>query len=88
MLRAAADLGLQVVLASSAEHEEVDAMTGLGRRGGSQGRHAVLCVLSGGISAAELRQAGAVEVYRDAADLLEKIEASPLAQLARSAGAR
>jgi HAD superfamily hydrolase (TIGR01509 family) len=34
---------------------------------------------SGGTSAAELREAGAVQVYRDAADLLARWEASPLA---------
>lgn len=35
-------------------------------------------VLSGGVSAAELRDAGAVEVYRDVADLLERFDGSPL----------
>ncbi len=35
----------------------------------------------GGISEAELREAGAVEVYADPADLLEKFEESILARL-------
>lgn len=45
-------------------------------------------VLSGGISAAELREAGAVKIHRDAAELLEKIHDSRLGELARSASAR
>jgi phosphoglycolate phosphatase-like HAD superfamily hydrolase len=39
-------------------------------------------VLSGGIAEAELREAGAIEVYADAAALLGKISASAIAQLA------
>ena len=35
-------------------------------------------VLSGGISAAELREAGAVTVYRDVAELLDTLDDSPL----------
>lgn len=133
LLRAAAGLGLEVVLASSAEQEEVDAMTAaLGAddvvtvvttsadaeaskpapdileaalsESGLQPANCLVVgdtvwdvqaarkagmpcvgVLSGGISEAELREAGAVEVYRDAAELLEKIEDSPLGRLARSA---
>jgi len=38
-------------------------------------------VLSGGVSEAELREAGAVEVYRDAAELLAHFEGSVLARL-------
>lgn len=131
LLRAAAGLGLEVVLASSAEQEEVEAMTAvLGAedvvttvtssedaesskpapdileaapaRNGLRAGDCVLvgdavwdveaarkagmpcvAVLSGGISAAELRDAGAVETYRDAAELLEKIEDSRLGRLAR-----
>ncbi|MGI8682178.1 MAG: HAD family hydrolase [Mycobacteriales bacterium] len=41
-----------------------------------------ICLLSGGISAAELREAGAVEIYKNAAELLERIEDSLLGQLA------
>ena len=40
-----------------------------------------VCVLSGGISEAELRDAGAVAVYRDAAQLLSEFDRSPLAPL-------
>jgi HAD superfamily hydrolase (TIGR01509 family) len=40
-----------------------------------------VCVLSGGISAAELRDAGAVAIYDDVADLLGKFDDSPLAGL-------
>lgn len=130
LLRAAAGLGLEVVLASSAEQEEVDALVaalGVGdvvsavtssadaeaskpapdilaaalARTGLQAADCVLVgdtvwdveaaakagmpcigVLSGGIPAAELRAAGAVEIYRDAAELLEKIDSSPLGRLA------
>ncbi|MBX9246558.1 HAD family hydrolase [Actinotalea ferrariae] len=44
-------------------------------------RAGVACVglLSGGTSRAELRSAGAVEVYEDAADLLAHLDESPLA---------
>jgi HAD superfamily hydrolase (TIGR01509 family) len=47
------------------------------------GRAGVACVgvLTGGISAAELRDAGAVAVYDDAAGLLQGLEASPLARV-------
>ena len=38
-------------------------------------------VLSGGISEAELREAGAVAVYRDVAHLLEEFDSSPIAAL-------
>ena len=38
-------------------------------------------VLSGGVSEAELREAGAVEVYRDAAELLGHFDESVLARL-------
>jgi HAD superfamily hydrolase (TIGR01509 family) len=49
------------------------------------GRAGLPCVavLTGGISAAELRDAGAVAVYRDVAHLLEEFESSALAGLAR-----
>jgi HAD superfamily hydrolase (TIGR01509 family) len=49
------------------------------------GRAGVPCVavLTGGISAAELRDAGAVAVYRDVAQLLEQFESSALAGLVR-----
>jgi HAD superfamily hydrolase (TIGR01509 family) len=40
-----------------------------------------LGVLSGGVSEAELRDAGAIEVYRDVAQLLEILDDSPLANL-------
>jgi HAD superfamily hydrolase (TIGR01509 family) len=41
-----------------------------------------VCVLTGGISEAELRDAGAIAVYRDVRHLLESYDASPLARLA------
>jgi HAD superfamily hydrolase (TIGR01509 family) len=44
-----------------------------------------VAVLSGGISETELRQAGAVAVYRDVAALLDDFDASPLGELARRA---
>jgi HAD superfamily hydrolase (TIGR01509 family) len=43
-------------------------------------------VLSGGIGEAELRDAGATEVYADPADLLGKISASAIGQLAGPTG--
>jgi HAD superfamily hydrolase (TIGR01509 family) len=43
-------------------------------------------VESGGVSAAELREAGAVAVYRDVADLLDHLDDSPLGALVRRAG--
>ncbi len=136
LLRTTARLGLEVVVASSAEQEEVDAlMAALGvddvvsvvtssadaaaakpapdilaaalAQAGLQAADCVLVgdtvwdvaaaaeagmpcvgVLSGGISAAELRDAGAVEIYRDAAELLEKIHDSRLGELGRAAGSR
>ena len=42
-----------------------------------------VAVLSGGISEHELREAGAVAVYRDVADLLDRFDDSPLGDLAR-----
>ena len=47
------------------------------------GRAGLSCVavLSGGISEAELRDAGAVAVYRDARHLLDEFDDSPLARL-------
>jgi HAD superfamily hydrolase (TIGR01509 family) len=47
------------------------------------GRAGVSCVgvLTGGISAAELLDAGAVEVYDDATDLLEHLDSSALARV-------
>jgi HAD superfamily hydrolase (TIGR01509 family) len=53
------------------------------------GRAGVACVgvMSGGISRAELSDAGAVAVYRDVADLLQNLERSPLeAVLAAESG--
>jgi len=40
-----------------------------------------VAVLSGGISAAELREAGAIAVYRDVAQLVEEFDDSPLGRL-------
>jgi phosphoglycolate phosphatase-like HAD superfamily hydrolase len=40
-----------------------------------------VCVLTGGISAAELREAGAVAIYDDVAHLLREFDGSPLAGL-------
>lgn len=45
-----------------------------------------VAVLSGGISEHELREAGAVAVYRDVAALLDGFDESPLGELARRAG--
>ena len=42
-----------------------------------------VCVLSGGISEAELRDAGAIAVYRDVAHLLSDFDDSPLSALMR-----
>src|SRR5437764_1959716 len=42
-----------------------------------------VCVLSGGISEAELRDAGAIAVYRDVAHLLSDFDGSPLSALMR-----
>jgi HAD superfamily hydrolase (TIGR01509 family) len=44
-----------------------------------------VCVLSGGVADAALREAGAVAVYRDVAHLLSELDESPLARLDRSA---
>ena len=44
-----------------------------------------VCVLSGGIAEVELREAGAVAVYRDVAHLLAELDASPLARVTRPA---
>ena len=43
-----------------------------------------VCVLSGGIAEADLREAGAVAVYRDVAHLLTELDGSPLAPLFRA----
>jgi phosphoglycolate phosphatase-like HAD superfamily hydrolase len=40
-----------------------------------------IAVTSGGISESELREAGAVEVYADAADLLDRLDDSLLGRL-------
>ncbi|HET7529658.1 MAG TPA: HAD family hydrolase [Mycobacteriales bacterium] len=45
---------------------------------------ACVAVLSGGISEHDLREAGAVAVYRDARHLLDEFASSPLASLAKS----
>ncbi|HMC72416.1 MAG TPA: HAD family hydrolase [Mycobacteriales bacterium] len=42
-----------------------------------------VCVLSGGISETELREAGAIAVYRDVAHIVEEFDDSPLGQLTR-----
>jgi phosphoglycolate phosphatase-like HAD superfamily hydrolase len=42
-----------------------------------------VAVLTGGISAAELRQAGAVAVYRSVAELLDGLDDSPLSAVLR-----
>jgi HAD superfamily hydrolase (TIGR01509 family) len=42
-----------------------------------------VCVLSGGIGAAELHAAGAVAVYRDVGEILDRLEVTPLGALAR-----
>lgn len=44
-----------------------------------------VAVLSGGISEHDLREAGAVAVYRDVAALLDAFDSSPLGELARRA---
>ncbi len=41
-----------------------------------------VCVLTGGISADELREAGAVAVYRDPRHLLDELDTSPIGRLA------
>ncbi len=45
-------------------------------------------VLSGGVSAAELEEAGAVQVFDDAAELIDQLETTPLRPAAASANAR
>ncbi|MCU1432122.1 MAG: family hydrolase [Actinotalea sp.] len=45
-----------------------------------------VCVLTGGTSEADLREAGAVAVYRDVATLLAELDASPLATTWTGAG--
>jgi phosphoglycolate phosphatase-like HAD superfamily hydrolase len=52
------------------------------RRAGVRG----IGLLSGGIAEGELRDAGAMEIYADAADLLGSISASAIGQLASRAG--
>src|SRR5206468_560873 len=42
-----------------------------------------VCVLTGGISESELREAGAIAVYRDVAHLAAEFDDSPLGKLAR-----
>jgi HAD superfamily hydrolase (TIGR01509 family) len=44
-----------------------------------------VCVLTGGFGEDELRGAGAVAVYRDARDLLDQLDASPIGELAKRA---
>src|SRR4051794_7097976 len=44
-----------------------------------------VAVLSGGIAEADLRDAGAIAVYRDVAHLLDEFDASPLGHLAKRA---
>ena len=129
LLHACADRGLDVVLASSASEEELDALTSvldaddaitvatsssdaesgkpapdileaaLARRGlraervvfvgdavwdGEAAQRAgvrFVGLTCGGTPAAELREAGAVEVWRDPAQLLEKLNESAIGQL-------
>ena len=45
-----------------------------------------VCVLTGGIGRLELEEAGALAVYRDVADLLERLDESPLAPIIRGSG--
>jgi phosphoglycolate phosphatase-like HAD superfamily hydrolase len=45
-------------------------------------------LLSGGTSAAELTEAGAVAIYEDAAALLRELASSPLAAICRPLSAR
>lgn len=45
---------------------------------GARAGVAVIGLLSGGVSEAELREAGAIAVYRDADHLLERLDSSPL----------
>ncbi len=40
-----------------------------------------VCVLTGGVAKAELEEAGAVAVYRDPLDLLDRLDQSPVARL-------
>ncbi|HVW81391.1 MAG TPA: HAD family hydrolase [Mycobacteriales bacterium] len=42
-----------------------------------------VCVLTGGIAEQVLREAGALEVYRDAVDLIDRFDASAIGALAR-----
>jgi len=44
----------------------------------------VVCVLTGGSTREQLEQAGAVAVYQDVAELLEKLDESPLSNLLES----
>jgi HAD superfamily hydrolase (TIGR01509 family) len=44
---------------------------------------ACVCVTTGGISAAELREAGAAAVYNDCAELLSRLDESPIGALLR-----
>jgi HAD superfamily hydrolase (TIGR01509 family) len=45
-----------------------------------------VCVRSGGIGESELRDAGAIAVYRDVRHLLDDFDSSPLGTLAKAAG--
>ncbi|MCV7377862.1 HAD family hydrolase [Mycobacterium alsense] len=132
LLRRVAELGLQVVLASSAPEDELQALlkaldcddfiaaTTSSRdvdtakpepgivevamdRAGVDARRAVFVgdavwdaqaaaaaglpcigVLSGGISRDELRAAGAAPIFADPQDLLERLDSTPIAELARA----
>lgn len=134
LLRAVAGLGLRVVLATSAEADECDALTtaldaddalaavtssadadaskpapdileAAMERGGLSSERTVMVgdtvwdvraaeragvpcigVLSGGISRAELTEAGAIAVYDDAAALLADLQGSEIGRLAQLAG--
>jgi len=90
LLRGVAGLGLQVVLASSAPEDELEALLkALDCDDAVWDAHsaagaALPCigVLSGGVSRAELREAGASPVFADAQDLLDQLDSTRIAELA------
>lgn len=80
---------IQVALEKAGVPPERAVMVGDARWDGiAAGRAGVafVGVLTGGISEAELRDAGAVAVYESVAELLEKLDESPLASLLPDAG--
>jgi hypothetical protein len=54
-----------------------------GRHTARRSAHVPSGLLSGGTEAEQLRDAGAAEIYRDAAALLEDLDASGIGRLAR-----